>query len=98
MKPQVSEQEIIDRLIFSQIIEALHCYEEGVLNSIFEANIGSIYGWGFPLPGVFEFINEYGIKKFVKRSQFLSNSYGKCYDLPSTLNNIRDIKQFLQND
>ena len=49
-------------LLFSQIIEALYCYEEGVLNSISEANIGSIYGWGFPLPGIFEFINKYGIK------------------------------------
>ena len=48
VKPKLNEQEIIDRLLFSQIIEALYCYEEGVLNSISEANIGSIYGWGFP--------------------------------------------------
>ena len=98
VKPKVNEQEIIDRLLFSQIIEALYCYEEGVLNSISEANIGSIYGWGFPSPGIFEFINEYGIKNFVKRSQFLSTSYGKYFDLPPTLNNVSDIKQFLQND
>ena len=39
MNYQVSEQDIIDRLLFSQIIEALYCYEESVLNSIFEANI-----------------------------------------------------------
>ena len=98
LKPKFHEREIIDRLLFSQIIEALHCYEEGVLNSISEANIGSIYGWGFPSPGIFEFINKYGIKNFVKRSQFLSTSYGKYFDLPPTLNNVSDIKQFLQND
>jgi len=98
MKPKLNEREIIDRLLFSQIIEALHCYEEGVLNSISEANIGSIYGWSFPLPGIFEFINEYGIKNFVRRSQFLSTSYGKYFDLPPTLNNVSDIKQFLQNE
>lgn len=98
VKPKLNEREIIDRLLFSQIIEALHCYEEGVLNSISEANIGSIYGWGFPSPGIFEFINKYGIKNFVKRSQFLSTSYGKYFDLPPTLNNVSDIKQFLQND
>ena len=98
VKPKLPEQEIIDRLLFSQIIEALYCYEEGVLNSISEANIGSIYGWGFPSPGIFEFINKYGIKNFVKRSQFLSTSYGKYFDLPPTLNNVSDIKQFLQND
>ncbi|MEL0245300.1 MAG: 3-hydroxyacyl-CoA dehydrogenase family protein [Flavobacteriaceae bacterium] len=98
LKPLPPEQEIIDRLLFSQIIEALYCYEEGVLNSNSEANIGSIYGWGFPSPGIFEFINEYGIKNFVRRSQFLSTSYGKYFDLPPTLNNVSDIKQFLQND
>ena len=98
MKPQVSEQEVIDRLLFSQIIEALHCYEEGVLNSIIEANIGSIYGWGFPSPGIFQLINEYGVKNFVKRSEYLSTSYGKYFALPSTLNNVSDIKKFLQND
>ena len=98
VKPKLHEREIIDRLLFSQIIEALHCYEEGVLNSISEANIGSIYGWGFPLPGIFEFINEYGIKNFVRRSQSLSTSYGKYFDLPPTLKNVSDIKQFLQND
>ena len=98
VKPKLHEREIIDRLLFSQIIEALHCYEEGVLNSISEANIGSILGWGFPSPGIFEFINKYGIKNFVKRSQFLSTSYGEYFDLPLTLNNVSDIKQFLQND
>ena len=98
VKPKVHEKEIIDRLLFSQIIEALHCYEEGVLNSVSEANIGSIYGWGFPSPGIFEFINKYGIKNFVRRSQFLSTSYGKYFDLPPTLNNVSDIKQFLQNN
>ena len=95
---QVSEQDIIDRLLFSQIIEALYCYEEGVLNSTFEANIGSIYGWGFPCPGIFEFINEYGIKNFVKRSKYFSNAYGKYFDLPSTLNDISDIKKLLKDD
>ena len=98
LKPLPPEQEIIDRLLFSQIIEALYCYEEGVLNSNSEANIGSIYGWGFPSPGIFEFINEYGIKNFVRRSQSLSISYGKYFDLPPTLNNVSDIEQFLQND
>ena len=98
VKPKLNEREIIDRLLFSQIIEALHCYEEGVLNSISEANIGSIYGWGFPSPGIFEFINEYGIKNFVKRSKYLSTAYGKYFDLPSTLNDVSDIKKLLKNN
>ena len=39
----IPQQEMIDRLLFSQVIESLYCYEEGVLNTIIEANVGSIY-------------------------------------------------------
>ena len=53
---------------------------------------------GFPLPGIFEYINKYKIKNFVKRTQFLSTSYGEYFDLPSSLNDVSDIKQFLQKD
>ena len=38
---------MIDRMLFAQVIETIRCYEEGVLNSIADANIGSIFGWGF---------------------------------------------------
>jgi hypothetical protein len=47
-KPEQPEQrELIDRLMFAQANEAARCYEEGVLRSVADGNIGSIFGWGF---------------------------------------------------
>ena len=88
------KQEMIDRLLFSQIIETLYCYEEGVLNSIVEANIGSMYGWGFPSPGVIEFINKIGIKDFIKKSSYLYKIYGDRFHLPSSLSDHGKIVNF----
>ena len=95
----ISQQEMIDRLLFSQVIESLYCYEEGVLNTIIEANIGSIYGWGFPSPGILEFINSFGIKNFIKRSSYLCKMYGNHFNLPSSFKdsgNIEDL--FIKNN
>jgi len=44
-----SKAEIIERLLFVQVIEAVWCLQEGVVKTIEEGNLGSIYGWGFLL-------------------------------------------------
>ena len=95
----ISQQEMIDRLLFSQVIESLYCYEEGVLNSIIEANVGSIYGWGFPSPGILEFINSFGIKNFIKRASYLCKMHGNHFNLPSSLKSYSDIEHlFAKNN
>ena len=94
----ISQQEMIDRLLFSQVIESLYCYEEGVLNTVIEANVGSIYGWGFPSPGILEFINSFGIKNFIKRSSYLSKIHGNRFNLPSSFKDFGNIEDlFLKN-
>ena len=95
----ISQQEMIDRLLFSQVIESLYCYEEGVLNTIIEANVGSIYGWGFPYPGILEFINSFGIKNFIKRSSYLCRMYGNHFNLPSSYSDYGNIEDlFIKNN
>ena len=44
---QPTQRELIDRLLFVQANEAARCVEEGVLRSVADANVGSIFGWGF---------------------------------------------------
>ena len=95
----IPQQEMIDRLLFSQVIESLYCYEEGVLNTIIEANVGSIYGWGFPYPGILEFINSFGIKNFIKRSSYLCRMYGNHFNLPSSYSDYGNIEDlFIKNN
>jgi 3-hydroxyacyl-CoA dehydrogenase / enoyl-CoA hydratase / 3-hydroxybutyryl-CoA epimerase len=81
-KQQPAQQELIDRLMFVQANEAARCYEEGVLRSVADANIGSIFGWGFaPFQGgALQFINAMGAKAFVARSRELAAKFGARFE------------------
>jgi len=75
---QPTQRELIDRLLFVQANEAARCVEEGVLRSVADANIGSIFGWGFaPFHGgALQFINAMGAKRFVARAGELARAHG----------------------
>ena len=62
---QPAQEELIDRLMFAQANEAARCFEESVLRSVADGNIGSIFGWGFaPFQGgALQFINALGPKQ-----------------------------------
>ncbi len=80
-------QDIKDRLLFRQIVESLRCYEEGVMNNVADANIGSIMGIGFPphTGGVLQFINTYGVQAFADRCNELAEKYGERFTPPQLL-------------
>jgi len=67
-----------DRLLFVQSIEALRAYEEGVVTSARDANIGSILGLGFPAwtGGVLQLVDHYGADNFKLRAEQLSDEFG----------------------
>jgi 3-hydroxyacyl-CoA dehydrogenase/enoyl-CoA hydratase/3-hydroxybutyryl-CoA epimerase len=46
-KVYLDQKTMIERMIFIQCIETVRCMEEGVLTSVADGNIGSIFGWGF---------------------------------------------------
>jgi len=86
-KPEVSlsEQEIKDRLLFRQVVESLRCLDEGVLKSAADGNIGSIMGIGAPTwtGGFIQFVNTYGVQKFVDRCAELEAAYGERFAVPA---------------
>ncbi|MBL8361746.1 MAG: enoyl-CoA hydratase/isomerase family protein [Rubrivivax sp.] len=79
---QPPQQELIDRLMFAQANEAARCLEEGVLRSVADGNIGSIFGWGFaPFHGgALQFIDAMGAPAFVKRSRELAARHGARFE------------------
>jgi 3-hydroxyacyl-CoA dehydrogenase/enoyl-CoA hydratase/3-hydroxybutyryl-CoA epimerase len=83
---QPEQRELIDRLLFAQANEAARCYEEGVVRSVADANVGSILGWGFaPFHGgALQFINAMGAQRFVERSRELTEKYGARF-APATI-------------
>jgi 3-hydroxyacyl-CoA dehydrogenase / enoyl-CoA hydratase / 3-hydroxybutyryl-CoA epimerase len=79
---QPEQRELIDRLMFAQANEAARCFEEGVLRSVADANIGSIFGWGFaPFHGgALQFVNAMGAQAFVTRSRELAAKFGPRFE------------------
>jgi 3-hydroxyacyl-CoA dehydrogenase/enoyl-CoA hydratase/3-hydroxybutyryl-CoA epimerase len=84
---QISPKDVRDRLLFVQAIETVRCVEEGVLTSTADANVGSIFGIGFAAwtGGALQFINQYGVKDFVARAQYLAGQYGERFAPPALL-------------
>ena len=84
---QISQEDVRDRILFIQAIETVRCLEEGVLKSVADANIGSIFGIGFAAwtGGALQFINQYGIKDFVARAHYLAEQYGERFEPPALL-------------
>jgi 3-hydroxyacyl-CoA dehydrogenase/enoyl-CoA hydratase/3-hydroxybutyryl-CoA epimerase len=81
--------ELADRMLFIEAIEAARSHEEGVIESVADANVGSLLGIGFPAwtGGVLQFIAGYpgGREAFVARARELSSLYGERFDPPASL-------------
>ncbi|MFF4795606.1 3-hydroxyacyl-CoA dehydrogenase NAD-binding domain-containing protein [Streptomyces sp. NPDC001276] len=86
---QIPFEDMKERMLFSEAIETVKCFDEGVLRSVPDANIGSILGIGFPAwtGGVIQYINGYerGLAGFVARAQELAAKYGPQFKPPASL-------------
>jgi 3-hydroxyacyl-CoA dehydrogenase / enoyl-CoA hydratase / 3-hydroxybutyryl-CoA epimerase len=72
-----------DRLLYRQAVETARCLSENVLTSVHDANIGSIFGIGFPAwtGGAMQFIYGMGMEAFEKRAAELAAQFGPGFEL-----------------
>jgi 3-hydroxyacyl-CoA dehydrogenase/enoyl-CoA hydratase/3-hydroxybutyryl-CoA epimerase len=86
-KEDLDQKTMIERMMFIQCIETVRCMEEGVLTSVADGNIGSIFGWGFaPFKGgTLQYINDYGFAKFIARAKELQAQFGDRFAVPALL-------------
>ena len=72
-----------DRLLYRQAVETARCLSENVLTTVHDANIGSIFGIGFPAwtGGAMQFIYGMGIEAFEKRADELAAQFGEGFAL-----------------
>jgi len=86
--------DMVERMLFSEAIEAIRCLEEGVLTAVPDANVSSLQGIGFPLwtGGVIQYVNGYagGVPGFLARARQLAEKYGTRFEPPTLL--IRKAK------
>ncbi len=82
-------RDLEERMMFIEAIETIKCRDEGVIESVADANIGSIFGIGFPAwtGGVLQYINGYegGVAGFVARARELAEQYGERFTPPASL-------------
>jgi 3-hydroxyacyl-CoA dehydrogenase/enoyl-CoA hydratase/3-hydroxybutyryl-CoA epimerase len=87
-------KDLEERMLFIESIETVKCLDEGVIESVADANIGSIMGIGFPAwtGGVLQYINGYahpvhgtGPSAFVARAREFAASYGERFEPPASL-------------
>ncbi|MGH2939651.1 MAG: 3-hydroxyacyl-CoA dehydrogenase NAD-binding domain-containing protein [Solirubrobacterales bacterium] len=82
-------RELKERMLVAQALEAVRALDEGVIESVADANIGSILGIGYPgwTGGVLQYINGYpgGMEEFVARAQDLAARYGDHFEPPASL-------------
>ncbi len=87
--PEISMKDMQERMLFIESIETVKCFDEGVLRTVPDANIGSIFGIGFPAwtGGVIQYINQYdgGVAGFVARARELAVQYGDRFTPPASL-------------
>ncbi len=82
-------EDLIERMLFIEALETQKCFDEGVLTSTADANIGSIFGIGYPAwtGGVHQYIVGYkgGQAGFVARADDLAAKYGERFTAPDSL-------------
>jgi 3-hydroxyacyl-CoA dehydrogenase/enoyl-CoA hydratase/3-hydroxybutyryl-CoA epimerase len=87
---QPSVEEMKDRILYAQAIEAARTMEENIVEDPREADVGSILAWGFApyTGGVLSFIDTIGAKSFVARADELKAKYGEPFEVPELLRDM----------
>jgi 3-hydroxyacyl-CoA dehydrogenase / enoyl-CoA hydratase / 3-hydroxybutyryl-CoA epimerase len=80
-------QELKERLLVTQALEAARTVEEGVVTDPREADVGSILGFGFApyTGGALSYIDFMGAKAFVELCRKLQGKYGDRFTPPKIL-------------
>jgi len=89
---QPDAKTIGNRLLFVQALETVRCLDENVLRTPIDADIGSVFGWGFPkyTGGTISFIDTMGARAFVEEADRLASLYGDRFDVPVSLRSLAE--------
>ncbi|MBO2639399.1 fatty acid oxidation complex subunit alpha FadB [Shewanella algae] len=86
---EFSSDEIIARTMIPMIIETVRCLEEGIVATPAEADMGLVYGLGFPpfRGGVFRYLDTMGVANFVA----LADKYAHLGGLYQVTDGMREL-------
>ncbi len=84
---EISDQEIIDRMMIPMCMEAVRCLDDGIVESAAEVDMGLIMGLGFPRfrGGALRYIDTLGLDCFAKKVE-ANAKQGPLYQLTDGFN------------
>ncbi|OBJ68021.1 3-hydroxyacyl-CoA dehydrogenase NAD-binding domain-containing protein [Mycobacterium sp. 1274756.6] len=86
---EIPFEDMKERMLVAAALEAADCYHQGIVGTVADANIGSIFGIGYPAwtGGSIQYINQYpdGVAGFVARARELAGRYGERFTPPQFL-------------
>ncbi|UWR23203.1 3-hydroxyacyl-CoA dehydrogenase NAD-binding domain-containing protein [Sulfitobacter sp. S190] len=88
-------QDVQDRLMFVQVLEAVRALEEGVLMDIREGDVGAILGWGFApwSGGPLSWLDMIGTPYAAERCDELEAQFGARFKCPDLLREMAEKNQ-----
>ena len=95
--PQPEVGEVRRRMLFIQLIEAIKCMQEGVLEYAADGDVGAVFGVGFPAytGGPFSYVDHLGAARVLRECNELAKRYGGRFKAPRLLREMaRDGKRF----
>lgn len=92
---QPSPEEVKQRLLTVQAVEAVRCLEEKVIATPQDADVAAVLGWSFPSfwGGPFSMIHSIGVEKFIRRCEVLAAAHGPRFSPPALLQRMSDQQQ-----
>jgi 3-hydroxyacyl-CoA dehydrogenase/enoyl-CoA hydratase/3-hydroxybutyryl-CoA epimerase/enoyl-CoA isomerase len=88
-KKEFSSEEIIARLMIPMVNEVVRCLEEGVVDTAAEADMGLIYGIGFPpfRGGAIRYLETLGLNNFIA----MADKYAHLGEIYQVTDGLRDM-------
>jgi 3-hydroxyacyl-CoA dehydrogenase/enoyl-CoA hydratase/3-hydroxybutyryl-CoA epimerase len=82
---QPSQAEVQQRLMYAQLIPTARTFADGVVPDPQSADLGAIFGWGFPpwTGGPMSYIDTIGIDTFVATADMLAQRHGERFNVPT---------------
>lgn len=93
--PQPDVEEVRQRLLYVQSLEAARCLEESIVADAADADLASVLGWGFPAwtGGVLSLVETVGAERFIEHCRRLEARHGERFAVPQWLTHARHIRQ-----
>lgn len=94
IKPEAEpdREEIALRCVLAMVNEAVRCYEDGILRSARDGDVGAVFGLGFPpfLGGPFRFIDDRGVESVVALFSDYRNRFGERFEPAALLSTLAE--------